>query len=355
MMSETVSVIVPVWNGRELLERLFASLRRQTYPITEIVVVDNGSSDGVAEWAEQAGARVFRMGSNAGFARAVNRGIGESRGDWLALVNSDVEAEPEWLEKLLQAARDPDIWFVTGKILRASERNVIDGTYDALCRGGCAVRVGDGQPDGPLFSVSRTISFAPATAALYRAELFRRVGRLEESFESYLEDVEFGLRCACQGYTGRYVPAAIVYHVGSASLGKWHPETVRRTSRNQVFLVAKYYRGMALVRLGWPVLVAQGLWARIAWQGGLFRPYLTGKAQGLKNFARVRRQGPPVEVEKLETVLRESEEDLLRVLLQIGFGWYWRWYFLLTAIRSVGFANLWSLAKKRYSSRREAS
>jgi GT2 family glycosyltransferase len=353
-MTERVSVIVPVWNGRELLERLFASLRRQTYPITEIVVVDNGSTDGAAEWAEQAGARVFRMGSNLGFARAVNRGIGESQGDWLALVNSDVEVEPDWLETLLGAAQDPDIWFVTGKIRRTFERDVIDGTYDAMCRGGCAVRVGDGQADGPLFSTGRTIAFAPATAALYRSELFRRVGRLEETFESYLEDVEFGLRCACQGYNGRYVPEALAYHIGSATLGKWHPETVRRTSRNQVYLVAKYYRGMALVRLIWPVLVAQGLWGRIAWQGGLFRPYLQGKAQGLQNFSRVRRLAPPVAVEKLEAVLRESEEDLLRVLLRIGFGWYWRWYFLLTAIRSVGIANLWSLAKKRYTHRPEA-
>jgi GT2 family glycosyltransferase len=329
-MSGSVSVIVPVWNGRELLERLLASLRLQTYPPAEIVVVDNGSTDGAPELAESAGARVFRMGSNAGFAPAVNRGIRESRGDWLALVNSDVEAQPDWLEKLMQAAQDPDTWFVTGKILSASARDHIDGTYDALCRGACAVRVGHGQPDGPLFSTGRSIWFAPATAAIYRADLFRHVGLLEETFESYLEDVEFGLRCACRGYTGRYAPEAVAYHVGSATLGKWHAETVRRISRNQVLLVAQYYRGKVLFQFAWPVLVGQALWGLIALRERLLWPYLLGKLQGVRQFSAARRRSPAVDTARLEAVLRESEEDLLAVLRKTDFGWYWRLYFLLT-------------------------
>ena len=329
MISGGVSVIVPVWNGRELLERLLASLRQQTHPLAEIIVVDNGSTDGAAEMAESRGAKVIRMGSNVGFARAVNRGIRESRGEWLALVNSDVEVRPDWLEKLMQAAQDPEAWFVTGKIFSASARDKIDGTYDALSRGACAVRVGHGQSDGPLFSTSRAIWFAPATAAVYRAELFRRVGLLEEAFESYMEDVEFGLRGACLGYAGRYVPEAVAYHVGSATLGKWHADTVRRISRNQVFLVAKYYRGKILFRFAWPVLVGQCLWGLIALRQKLFWPYVLGKFQGVGRFSAMRRQCPAIDGARLEAVLQESERDLLCVLRQTGFGWYWRLYFLL--------------------------
>ena len=98
-----ISAIVPVWNGRELLMRLLDSLDAQTQPIGELLVVDNGSADGAPEAARQRGARVIAMGRNAGFAAAVNRGIEESRGDWLAVLNSDVVMAPDYLAKLLAA------------------------------------------------------------------------------------------------------------------------------------------------------------------------------------------------------------------------------------------------------------
>src|SRR5436190_2174944 len=260
-MSEPITIVVPVWNGRVLLETLLVSLRAQTHPIAEVLVVDNGSSDGSAEAAERLGARTIRMGSNTGFARAVNRGIAECRTEWLAIVNSDVEAAPEWLAHLAAALADGNAWFATGKILQALDRKLIDGTFDTLSRGGCAWRAGHGRPDGAEFSVRRRVWFPPGTAALFRAELFRRIGGFDESFESYLEDVDLGLRCAIAGLDGWYVPEAIAWHRGSATLGRWHPETVRRISRNQLFLVRKHYPASLLLRFAWPILVGQGLWA----------------------------------------------------------------------------------------------
>jgi len=332
-MAEDVSIIVPVWNGRAMVERLVGCLRAQTYPIAEILVVDNGSVDGAPEAAEALGARVVRMGSNTGFSRAVNRGIQECATAWLAIVNSDVEPMPDWLERLVEAARAPGVWFAAGKILSASRREVIDGTYDALCRGGCAWRVGHGRPDGPEFSVARGIWFASGTASLFRAELFRHVGMLDDGFESYLEDVEFGLRCACLDYPGRYVPEAIAYHVGSASLGPWHSATVRRISRNQVLLVAKYYPAGLLFRLGWPILVAQTLWGLVALRHGAFGAFLRGKLDGLLRFRTVRRGASriPVESKRLRRILRESEQEIRCVQRRTGFDWYWRVYFVLTS------------------------
>jgi GT2 family glycosyltransferase len=332
-MPEDVSIIVPVWNGRAMVERLVGCLRAQTYPIAEILVVDNGSIDGAPEAAAALGARVIRMGSNTGFSRAVNRGIQECATAWLAIINSDVELMPDWLERLVEAARLPGVWFAAGKVLSASQREIIDGTYDALCRGGCAWRLGHGRPDGPEFSVARAIWFATGTASLFRTELFRRVGILDDGFESYLEDVEFGLRCACLDYPGRYVPEAIAYHVGSAALGRWHSATVRRISRNQVFLVAKYYRAGLLFRLGWPILVAQTLWGLVALRHGALGAFLRGKLDGLVSFRTVRRGASrlPVESDRLWRVLRESEEEIRCLQRSTGFDWYWRMYFALTS------------------------
>lgn len=111
----SITAIVPVWNGRELLERLLASLEAQTEAATELLVVDNGSTDGAPELARARGARVIPMGHNAGFAAAMNRGIRESRGEWIAVLNSDVELAPDYFARLL-AACSADTWFATGKI-----------------------------------------------------------------------------------------------------------------------------------------------------------------------------------------------------------------------------------------------
>jgi len=332
-MPDDVSVIVPVWNGRAMVDRLMASLRAQTYPIAETVVVDNGSEDGAPEAAEALGARIVRMGENVGFSRAVNRGIQECAGGWIAVVNSDVELAPTWLEKLIAAATQPGMWFAAGKILSATDHQVIDGTYDALCRGACAWRVGHDRVDGAEFSKATVISFAPGTASLFRAELFRRVGLLDESFESYLEDVEFGLRCACLGFHGQYVPDALAYHVGSAALGKWHPETVRRIARNQVFLVAKYYPARLLLRLAWPVVVGQTLWGLIAMRHGTVWAFLRGKLEGLTGFATQRRNAPATRIEphRLLQILQESENEIRDIQRRTGFDWYWRVYLALTA------------------------
>jgi GT2 family glycosyltransferase len=330
-MPDDVSVIIPVWNGRGLVERLIGSLRAQTYPIAEIVVVDNGSDDGAPEAAEALGARVVRMGSNTGFSCAVNHGIQVCTTTWVAVVNSDVELARTWLEQLMAAAAEPGIWYAAGKILTASDHHVVDGTYDALCRGGCAWRLGHGRPDGVEFSERAAMWFAPGTASLFRTEVFRRAGMLDQTFESYLEDVEFGLRCACLDYRGRYVPEAVAFHVGSAALGKWHPETVRRIARNQVLLVAKYYPARLLLRLAWPIFVAQALWGLVAMRHSCFAAFVRGKLEGLVRFHAVRQVSPKVEPYRLLQILQESEYEIRDVQRRTGFDWYWRVYFALTA------------------------
>jgi GT2 family glycosyltransferase len=334
----SISAIVPVWNGRELLEKLLASLAAQTQPAGEVLVVDNGSSDGAPDSARERGARVISMGRNAGFAEAVNRGIRESRGEWLAVLNSDVELAPDYLARLLAEAEAAGAWFATGKILVAGSHDQIDGTFDALSRGGTAWRVGSGRSDRPAFSAARQIWSPPFTAVLLRAELFQRVGPLEASFESYLEDVDFGLRCAAGGLAGLYVPGALAWHRGSAALGRWHPETVRRMARNQVFLVARHFPGTLLARWLWPVAVAQFLWGVLALRHGAGWSWLRGIIAGMLQFLAARRAmkaepGVAAETRRPAALARllEENEHLIRDLqTSTGFDTYWKLYFLLT-------------------------
>ena len=327
--SGEVTAIIPVWNRRDLLERLLCALPKQSYPIAEVVVVDDGSSDGSAEMAERMGARAARLGAHRGFAAAVNRGIQESHTPLLAIVNNDVELAPDWLEKLA-VTLGPEVWFVTGRILQSGAPELIDATYDALCRGCTSWRMGHGRADGPAFRAPRIIASAPFTAALFRAELFDGVGPLDERFESYLEDVDFGLRCASAGRAGKYVPDALAWHHGSATLGRWHPETVRLIARNQLFLAAKHYPARMLWRYLYPIIVAQGLWGLVALRHGQGWAWLQGKWEGLRRSTEFRSPGPRRLTNSLPKILRENERDIRRVQREAGGDLYWALYFLLT-------------------------
>jgi GT2 family glycosyltransferase len=325
----TLAAVVPVWNGRQWLARLLASLARQTRPVADLIVVDNGSTDGAPALAAAHGARVIPMGRNAGFAAAVNRGIRECNADFIGVLNSDVELAPDYFETLLAA----NAWFATGKLLQARETSGgvahLDGSFDAVCRGGTAWRVGSGHADGPLFSVRQSIACAPFTAALFRADIFQRVGLLEERFESYLEDVDFGLRCAARNITGVYQPAAVAWHKGSATLGRWHPETVRRIARNQIFLLARHYPAPLLARWAWPILTAHLLWGAVAARHGTVLAWLRGATQGCAGFRSVRQQSTPVDEQVLKVLLPSHERTIRQFQASGGFDAYWRWYFRL--------------------------
>ncbi|MBV9504829.1 MAG: glycosyltransferase family 2 protein [Acidobacteriia bacterium] len=314
----TITAIVPVWNGRDLLLRLLQSLEAQTQPVAEWLIVDNGSTDGAPELARDCGARVIRMGRNMGFAAAVNRGIQASLTEWIAVLNSDVELAPDYLAQLCAAGAP----FATGKILMATDPEYIDATFDVVSGGAVPWRVGNGRRDGPLFQSRREIWSAPWTAVLLRREVIERVGMLNEAFESYLEDVEFGLRCAAAQISGIYVPEAVAWHRGSAALGRWHPETVRLMARNQCYLAALHYSR----RYAWPILVGQALWGLLAARRGAGLAWARGKLEGIRNAWRLKGQSSRA----LDALIRENECLIYGVQSATEFDLYWRLYFLLT-------------------------
>ena len=321
-----ITAVIPLWNGEKLIGSLLDSLACQTLPAAETLMLDNGSTDGGPALALRRGARVISMGSNAGFAAAVNRGIAEASGDWIAVLNTDVTLAPDYFEKL--AARGA--WFATGRVLQKGDPSRLDATFDLLSRAATAWRAGYGALYDPAFQQARAISSAPWTAALFRAEIFRRVGLLETSFESYLEDVDFGLRSAALGLTGEYVPEAVAYHVGSASLGRWHAGVVRRIARNQVFLLARHYPRRLLFAWFWPILAGQLLWGLVALRHRAGLAWCRGKIEGLWRFRAVRARSQPLPPQILADIIRPQERLIRQLQPAAGRSFYWRLYFLLT-------------------------
>lgn len=324
-----VSVIIPSWNRADLLRNLLPNLRAQTRPPEQILVVDNGSSDASAATAKELGAEVVSLGVNRGFAAAVNEGVRRAAAEWLLILNNDVELAPDWIEVQLEGVQREKVWFAAGKLLDYGDSTVIDGTWDLVSRAAYAWRCGYGRPDSPIWSVRKRIFFAPMTAALFHREVFERVGLLETRFESYYEDVDFGVRCAIAGLQGIYEPSAVARHMGKATLGKSSYRVMYLTARNQVFLLAKHYSGETLRRFWWAILVGQLLGVAAAAKHGQLISALRGKWDGLRGWNEFRRELSHAPA-RVESALAESEQAICSLQKEIGFDPYWRLYFGLT-------------------------
>ena len=330
----TVSFVVPHWNRHELLPDLVRSIERQREAAPggmEVIVVDNGSNDRSAEVAESLGARVIRLDRNEGFGRAVNRGIEAATGDWIALVNNDVELAGGWLREMLHGAEAANAWFAAGKVLDAADHSQVDGAGDAVCRGGTAWRLGHGRPEVAVFGQVRQIYFPSATATLFRREFFERAGGFDESFFAYLEDVDLGLRAAIADLPGVYVPDARAFHQGSRTGGAWSGPVVTWMTCNQLLLLAKFYPARLLVRFACPILAAQCLWAALAISRGRGLPWIRGVWEGLKRARRIRRAGAGLREgsDRLPPVLMAAEAQIGAIQRSLGWDSYWKWYFRL--------------------------
>jgi len=321
-VSASITAVVPVHNRADLLAQLLDSIAAQTMPFARVIVVDNASTDGAAALARSRGCTVLTQSANTGFARAVNTGWREAReSEWIAILNSDVRLDARWAERLRDSAAH--FSFATGTIFNAADRQSIDGTYDLLSRSGCAWRAGYGERRAATEGGrSSPIALAPGTACLFRRDVLEKLNGFDESFESYLEDVDLGLRCVREGYTGVYVPGAIAWHHGGATLGRWNARVVRLTSRNQLLLIRRHYDRELFRRCLWPILAGQALWGLVAARHGAPFAWLAGKWDGMRNF---RLEGAPSP--RLRAFLAASEKE---IQARAGDP-YWRWYFRLTS------------------------
>lgn len=243
MLPPLISVVIPNWNGRRFLPPCLEALRRQTWTRREVLVVDNGSSDGSLEMLRRAypEVRLLRFPTNRGFSAAVNAGIAAARGDCIALLNNDTEAEPRWLEALHGALGvDPALGFAASQMRCFRQRHLLDGAGDAYTRYGLAFPRGHLRPARGRYDRPDEPFSACAGAALYRRALFEQSGLFDEDFFCYLEDVDLCFRGRWRGFRGVYVPDAIVYHHGAGSSGRrFTPFQIRHDVRNMLNVMTK--------------------------------------------------------------------------------------------------------------------
>jgi len=230
----------------------------------EIIVVDNGSEDESVLTARTVApeATVLRENRNLGFAGGVNAGIRSCSGDWIAVLNNDTEAAPEWLSECARAIQNyPDASFLACRILSYADRNRLYSAGDCFLRAGVGYRRGQEQQDREDLRRECAIFAASGCAGLYRRQALDSIGGFDERFFAYLEDVDLGLRLQARGCRGYYVPGAEVYHHGAGtSGGEFSPLAVRLRTRNSVLLLLKSLPGIVLLRCLPMIFLAQLSW-----------------------------------------------------------------------------------------------
>ncbi len=323
-----VSVVIPNWNGKRFLAGCLDSLATQTYDKVEVIIVDNGSADGSVELLQEQypWVKLIRFEKNTGFSFAVNAGIRASDGEFVALLNNDTVVEADWLAEMVRAMRElPDIGSTGCKMLAFDDRALLDGAGDGYRRGGLPGRIGHREKDLGQFDTPRYILGACGGAALYRRSMLDEIGLFDEDYFAYLEDVDLGLRAQSAGYKCRYVPSAVIYHLGCGTTGSgYHPLVVRLSSQNNWNTIVKNIPGPLLVKFLPQILFWQLYYfAVVIVRGGQVIPWLHGSWRALKLLPRMLKKRAQiakqrrVPVSYMEQIIVESEQALAESRLRL--------------------------------------
>jgi GT2 family glycosyltransferase len=293
----SVAVVIPSWNSLGYLPHCIESLQGQSG--VELLVVDNGSTDGSAAYLQREGIPNVSLPENVGFAAAVNLGVARTAAAAVLVLNADTVLEPGCLQALLDRLEaDPALGGVQPRILQLDEDDAIlsvdaarlYSAGQALTKDGRAFERGMGEAQQPAAAGSGEIFGVCGAACLLRRELFDDLGGYDESYFAFYEDVDLNVRARIAGWRFEYVPEAVAWHVGNASWAEGFKrpaaENARLVARNRLATQVKFVPASAVPRIA---AVEVGSLARAARQGR-FRATLRGKLAALRWLPRLLRE-----------------------------------------------------------------
>lgn len=241
--------MIVTWNGRPLLERFLPSVLATDYPQLEVVVADNASTDGTAEWlaAAHPAVRAVRHPENWLFARGNNEAVRQTSSELVCLMNNDVEVPPDWLHPLVDAlAADAGVAAVQPKLLQHGDRTRFEYAGGA---GGFIDSYGYPFTRGRLFSTmevdagqyddARDVCWATGACMLIRRDAWDAAGGLDEAFGMHMEEIDLCWRLWRARWRVRAEPRSHVWHLGGASLPQGDPRKTRLNFRNSLLTLYK--------------------------------------------------------------------------------------------------------------------
>ncbi|MBK9053179.1 MAG: glycosyltransferase family 2 protein [Chloroflexi bacterium] len=310
------SIIIPHYNGQQHLETCLGSLRRQTCPDFEVLLVDNGSTDGTQAYvqAEFPEVRLIELGRNFGFTGACNAGFAAATSPILILLNNDTETHPHWLENILDAFdRHPEVGSIASRMMLFDRRDHFHTAGDFVRWDGTPGNRGVWQKDEGQYDDEEYVFSACGGAAAYRREVLEQVGYLDDAYFFSCEDVDLGWRINLAGWRVLYLPTAVIYHklkaTGGSVIGSYYD------GRNFLYLIVKNMPA-TLLRRHWRI-IWRGQWhitreALRHWRGEAARARLRGQLAGLlrlPQMLKARRQ--------VQTIRRLDDDSLMARLTPV--------------------------------------
>lgn len=315
-MQKKVTIIIPNYNGLKFMEPCFKALRAQSDQNFELLVVDNGSTDGSVKWLEDHQIPSIFLEENTGFSGAVNIGIRESVTPYVILLNNDTEPQPDYVKEMVKAIeRSPKIFSVSSKMIQLYHKDLMDDAGDMYSVLGWAYQRGVGQKSSGYNKACRVFS-ACAGAAIYRREVFDKIGGFDEDHFAYLEDIDVGYRAKICGYENWYCPKAVVYHVGSGTSGsKYNSFKVKLAARNNLYLNYKNMPLLQLILNLLPILAGMAVKYMFFRRIGFASDYIEGVKEGLKTLKKTKKVR--FQMSRLGNYIRIEGELILGTFLYV--------------------------------------
>ncbi|WP_432645633.1 glycosyltransferase family 2 protein [Methanobrevibacter sp.] len=241
-----VSVVTPNYNGEKFLKTFLKSLNEESQYIGEVIIVDNGSSDGSLDYLRNNSFNfplvIIENEKNVGFSPAVNQGIKKAQNNFVFSINNDTEIKKGSIKSLIDTiTSSEDIFSVQAKMLQYNNKNLIDDVGDEYNLLAWTKKIGENHEASEYTQIKEIFSSC-AGAAMYNKAILDEIGLFDDNFFAYMEDVDLAIRSRINGYRNMLCPDAIVYHIGSATSGSRYNEfKVKLAARNNVWVVYKNF------------------------------------------------------------------------------------------------------------------
>jgi GT2 family glycosyltransferase/glycosyltransferase involved in cell wall biosynthesis len=284
MPERRASIVIPNWNGRDLLEKYIPSVlaAAERCPGTEVIVVDNGSTDGSAKFLRETfpSVRVIALEQNLGFGGGSNEGFRQAKNDIVVLLNSDMRVEPDFLQPLLDGFTDASVFAVSCQIFfsdpnkKREETGLTQGWWDQGF-----LRVA--HRTEPAIREPYPCFYGGGGSCAFDRHKFLELGGFDELLAPfYLEDTDLGYMAWKRGWKVLYQPASVVYHEHRGTIGKKFSEAYIQSVLKKNFLLFIWKNIHEWRRMGSHFV--------FAWNGAMFS-WLFGDSPERSSFAGITR------------------------------------------------------------------
>jgi GT2 family glycosyltransferase len=239
-----VSIVIVSLNGEKRLRGCLRSVFASRWAELEVIVVDNGSTDGTSEVVREGfpEAMLLRTERNRGFAGGNNVGLKRARGEWIILLNDDTEVEPGWIEALMEAARAYPKAGILGCKLLYPDRKTIQHCGGIVQANALTNHIGYGEEDRGQYDRIAEVSYVTGAAIAIRRDVIERIGYLDAGyFPIYFEEIDYCWRARRAGYACLFVPGAVVYHHESLTTKRLSSGFHYKYNKNRIRFVLKNY------------------------------------------------------------------------------------------------------------------